>query len=256
MTRRRKNSPGLTEPALTVRLLRWLAGNWTQKRLAAESGVAESSICRYERGQQTPSPRTFENLCEAAKVPYVVVEAVLRPALREVLAARGGAAGDGSSFLSAVAWTDELLRALAAIVRPLLGHVVEEVLANACGPWEIGRAPSAADRRTAPDLWDVLRDSTEKDRQLLLEDTREYRGWAVCELACEESLKAAPDSATRALEYAALAVEIARLPAGENEMFRRRLEGYAEAHLGNARRVHGNLQEADEAFGRARALWK
>jgi transcriptional regulator with XRE-family HTH domain len=254
--RRRKNSPALTEAALTVWLLRWLAGGWTQEKLAAESGVAESAISRYERGLQVPLPRSMERLCEGAKVPYAVVEGVLRPALRQVLAARVGAGEDDSSSRSAAAWTDELLRALAAILRPLLGHVVEEVLAKACGPWRIDRAPTAHERRNAPDLWDVLRDSTAKDRRLLLEDTREYRGWAVCEAACEGSLKAAPDSAARALEYAELAVEIARLPAEENAMFRRRLEGYAEAHLGNARRVHGDLRGADEAFGRARSLWK
>jgi len=85
--RGRKNTPALTEAALTVWLLRWLAGGWTQEKLAAESGVAESTIGRYERGLQAPSPRTLERLCEGAKVPYAVVEGVLRPALREVLAA-------------------------------------------------------------------------------------------------------------------------------------------------------------------------
>jgi hypothetical protein len=48
-------------------------------------------------------------------------------------------------------------------------------------------------------------------------------------------------------------VEIARLAPGE-DLFRRRLEGYAEAHLGNPRRVHGKLPAAEESFGRARAL--
>ncbi|HEV8582134.1 MAG TPA: helix-turn-helix transcriptional regulator, partial [Thermoanaerobaculia bacterium] len=229
LTRRRKNTPAPVEPALTVRLLRWIAGGWTQKKLAAESSVAKGSICRYERGQRTPAPRTMERLCQGAKVSYVVVEGVLRPALREVLAARTGAAEPEASSRSSEEWTDELLRALTAILRPLLASVVEDVLTNACGPWRNDRAPSAADRWTASELWTVLRESTEKDRQLLLEETREYRGWAVCELVCEDSLKAAPDSAARALEYAELAVEIARLPAGENDLFRRRLQGYAEA---------------------------
>ena len=256
LTRGRRNTPALTEPALTVRLLRWLAGGWTQKKLAAESGVAKGSICRYERGQRTPSPRTMERLCEAAKVPYAVVEGVLRPALHEVLAVRAGAAGAETFSRNAAEWTDELLSALAAIVRPVLALVVEEVLASACGPWRIGRPPSAADRETATKLWAVLRDSSKEDRRWMLEETREYRSWAVCEAACEESLKAAPDSAARALEYAELAVEIARLPAGEDPLFRRRLQGYAEAHLGNCHRVHGQLRSADEAFGRFRSLWK
>ena len=253
---RRKNSPALTEAALTVRLLRWLAGGWTQAELAAASGVGESSICRYERGQQTPSPGTFESLCDAAKVPYAVVEAVLRPALREVLAVRAGIAGDEFFSQSAEAVTDQLLHAFAATLRPHFALLAEEILASAHGPWGRDRPPSAGDRRGAPELWEVLRDGTKEDRELLLEETREYRSWAVCELACEESLKAAADSAARALEYAELAVEIARLPAGEDDLFRRRLQGYAEVHLGNARRVYGDLRGAGEAFGRARALWQ
>ena len=164
LTWRGKNAPALGEPALTVRLLRWLAGSWTQEELAAESGVTKSSISRYERGQRTPSQLVMERLCEGAKVPYAVVEGVLRPALREVLAARAGAAGDGSFSRSAAEWADELLSALTAIVRPLFTLVVEEVLANARGPWRDDRAPSAGDRLNAPELLAVLRDSTEKDR--------------------------------------------------------------------------------------------
>jgi tetratricopeptide (TPR) repeat protein len=239
---------------LTVRILRWLAG-WTQNELAQRSSVGESSICRYERGRQIPSPRTVERLCDAVRVPHAVVEGVLRPALREVLAARAGAAPGEISSGSAAAWTDELLRALAAIFRPQLDFFVREVLAAAVGPWGQDRPPAAADREDAPELWAVLRDSSPEDRELLLEETREYRSWTVCELACQESLKAAPHSAERAVEYAELAVEIARLAPGE-DLFRRRLQGYAEAHLGNARRAHGHPRAADEAFARARPLWK
>ncbi len=239
---------------MTVRLLRWLTG-CTLRELAARSGVAAGSLCRYERGQQTPSPKTLERLSEAARVPFAVIEGVLRPALREVLAAWGGAEPAERSSGGAAAWTDELLRALAAVLRPQLGFFVGEVLASTVGPWGQNRPPVAADRQEAPELWAVLRDSSRKDREMLLEDTREYRGWAVCELACQESLKAAPHSAERALEYAELAVEIARLAPGE-DLFRRRLQGYAEAHLGNAHRAHGSPRAADEAFIRARPLWK
>jgi tetratricopeptide (TPR) repeat protein len=50
-------------------------------------------------------------------------------------------------------------------------------------------------------------------------------------------------------------VRIAELAPGE-AAWRKRLKGYALAHLGNARRVGGDLPAAEEAFGRARELWE
>jgi transcriptional regulator with XRE-family HTH domain len=156
LTSRSKNTPGVCEPALTVLLLRWLAGGWTQERLAAEAGVTKASIGRYERGLRNPSPHTMERLCEASKVPFAVVEGVLRPALREVLAARAGAAGDGSSSRTAAELTDELLRAMMAIVRPIFALVVEELLARACRPWSGDRPAMAGDWLKAPELLAML----------------------------------------------------------------------------------------------------
>jgi transcriptional regulator with XRE-family HTH domain len=153
---RSKNAPALKEPALTVRLLRWLAGGWTQEKLAVEAGVTKASISRYERGQRNPSPQTMQRVCEAAQVPYAVVEGVLRPALREVLAVRAGVARDGSSSRSAAELTDELLRAVTAMVRPVFALLVEELLAKACGPWSSDQPPAAGDWLTAPELLAVL----------------------------------------------------------------------------------------------------
>jgi len=251
--RRRTTAPSTDELAWTVRVLRSLPG-WTQSELAIRSGVTESSICRYERGQQTPSPQTLERLCEAVGVPQAAVEEILCPALREMLAARSAARPAEGAFGDAEAWTEDLLTAIAGILRPQLGLVVREVLA-AMKPWGRGQPPSAADREGAAELWQVLRDSSKEDRILLLEETREYRGWPVCELACAEALNVAPDSADQAVEYAELAVEIARLAPVE-ELFRQRLQGYAEGHRGNAWRVHGKLREADAIFARARVLWQ
>ncbi|HSK76449.1 MAG TPA: hypothetical protein VLQ45_08310, partial [Thermoanaerobaculia bacterium] len=92
-------------------------------------------------------------------------------------------------------------------------------------------------------------------RRLLVEKSLEFRSWALCELICKESTDAAPDSADRALELANLALRVAELLPGD-EAFRSRLQGYAWAHVGNARRVRSDLPGADEAFGRVRQLWK
>jgi tetratricopeptide (TPR) repeat protein/DNA-binding XRE family transcriptional regulator len=246
------STPG--ELALTVRLLRWLP-NWSQQELAARSGVAKSGICRYERGKQPPSPRTLARLCDAVGVPVATVDHVLRPALRQLLAAREGVTPAETHTSDAGAWADELLRALAAILRPAIEMVIEDVLASEAGPWGRDRPPSEADRREAPELWAVLLESSKSERDLLLEESREYWSWAVCELACAETLEAAPHSADRALELAELAVRIAELAPGE-DLWSRRIQGYAEAHLGNALRVHGKLQGSEEAFRRALPLWK
>jgi hypothetical protein len=54
---------------------------------------------------------------------------------------------------------------------------------------------AVADRQLAQGAWDRLKRRPAAERRSLVRKSREYRGWAVCELACEESLKAAPDSA-------------------------------------------------------------
>jgi len=160
----------------------------------------------------------------------------------------------GSASSEAKDWTDELMHSLSAIARPTVSLVVEEVvLSGLGGSWRLDRPPSPADRQDAPGLWAVLRDSSAAERELLLEEAREYWSWAVCELACAESVSAASNSAERALELAELAVEISRRVLGSLSL---RVQGYAGVHLGNARRVHGHLQGSEGAFRNALPLWK
>lgn len=74
-------------------------------------------------------------------------------------------------------------------------------------------------------------------------------------MVCKESVDSARDSANRALDLADLALRIAELTPGD-EAWRARVQGYAWAHVGNARRVKGDLPGADEAFVRASKLWQ
>ncbi len=240
---------------MTVQVLRWISG-WTQQELAARSGVSEGTISRFERGDRVPSSRTWARLCEAVDVPAAVVEAVLAPALRNVLAFRSGTLLDldGGLPRDAAELADNLMRSLVALLRPTFVLLAQDMLAAVNAPWEED-PPAESDRQGAASLWTVLRDGTPSLRELLLEEALEYRSWAVCELACAESAKAAPRSAEQALEYATLAVEIARLAPGE-EIFRQRLQGYAQAHLAEALRLQGRPREAAAALGRARELWE
>jgi len=94
-----------------------------------------------------------------------------------------------------------------------------------------------------------------KQRRLSIENAEECQRWAVAERLAHESEKAAAHSASDALELARLAVRAAELSPGE-DAWRFRILGYVWIFLANAIRVGGELQESDEAFGKARQLWE
>ena len=103
-------------------------------------------------------------------------------------------------------------------------------------------------------LWDRLARRNAAQRKALVEETEEYRGWALCERVAAESLAAAAGDPRQALELAGLACRIAELAAGAEE-WRRRLQGYAWAHLSQARQACGDQPGAVEARERAAELW-
>jgi hypothetical protein len=85
--------------------------------------------------------------------------------------------------------------------------------------------------------------------------TREYRHWGLCARVCAESLAAAGDDGDRALDLAHFAREIAEVVPGRTP-WRDRVTGYAWAHVTNAERARGDLQEADRSFAVAKQLWQ
>ena len=110
-------------------------------------------------------------------------------------------------------------------------------------------------RQEAQELWASLKGRPIHDQRALVDGEEKYRSWALCERLCAESEKAAPADAGRAVELAGLALRIAGLVVAP-EAWRSRLQGYAWAHLGNARRVAGDLPGSEEAFVRGRKLWE
>jgi tetratricopeptide (TPR) repeat protein len=220
---------------------------WSEGELAAALRMSQNQLSDYERGRKPLTPEKLEELAapmgvarETIQEVVAQVDRVRRQAATPVYPAEPAEADAERGRLENV--VRAMADATAQVGRPLFSGLFVQVRA-------------AADRQLARGAWERLKRRPAAERRSLVRKAREFRGWAVCESACEESLKAAPDSAARALEHAGLAVEIARCAIGE-DLFRRRLQGYAEAHLGNARRVHGDLRGADEAFGRARALWQ
>jgi transcriptional regulator with XRE-family HTH domain len=235
-----------TLPPLNAALTLLRAGQgWDQKELAEAAGTSSTVISDLERDQR---PLTRERLVELAGFMGLPAEAVDRA-------------------LGFVSWLRDAGRAPGLPDQP--GEAdrrrIEEIAAATGRLWEgLARTTlsrltfesrALAARQQAMVLWARLKRRKPAERPGLVKESRELRSWALCELLCAESIKAAPDSADRAVELAELALSIANLVPGEAS-WRLRVQGYAWAHVGNARRVRGDLPGADEAFREAGELWE
>jgi tetratricopeptide (TPR) repeat protein len=111
----------------------------------------------------------------------------------------------------------------------------------------------------APGLLAELRPYRFEDQLHLIRAYRRFVDWGLCELLCQESTRLATIDPDRAVESAELAVLVSDLlkeetPAGCRRIYQ--LRGYAWAHDGNARRVMGDLRNADESFAIAESWWE
>ncbi len=90
----------------------------------------------------------------------------------------------------------------------------------------------------------------------LVEKNESLRSWALCALLIRESHRAVFDQPLRAVERAEVAVRIAEQLSGEvyDSVWVHDLGARAWAHLGNSRRVLGELFGADQALRTAFAL--
>ncbi len=123
------------------------------------------------------------------------------------------------------------------------------------GPVDLALARS---RFGAPRLWQALARHPHERRLALARATRRFASWGLCELICRESRTAAADDPARAADLAELAVLVADSiedgsPYEPGWVYQ--LRALAWAHLGNARRVWGNLRNADEAFSMSDSWW-
>ena len=114
-------------------------------------------------------------------------------------------------------------------------------------------------REKAPELWVELKPYRFEDQYQLIRVHRRFVTWGLCELFCKESARLTLIDPARAVESAELAVFIADLLREENSQkcpYLYQLRGYAWAHDGNARRVLGDLRNADESFSISEAWWE
>ncbi len=117
----------------------------------------------------------------------------------------------------------------------------------------------ADSRIEAPELWAELKRFRFQDQYHLIRAHRRFVTWGLCELLCQESYQLTTIDLDRAVEAAELAVLISDLLKEEDpgkSCWLYQLRGYAWAHDGNARRVLGDLRNADESFSIADAWWE
>ncbi|HEX6902962.1 MAG TPA: helix-turn-helix transcriptional regulator [Thermoanaerobaculia bacterium] len=226
---------------LALLLLRVTHG-WNQKELAQASGVQGNLLSDYERGRKPLSRERLEMLASAMGLTAESIEqafAYLRQS--SVAAPVAGHPSDAQR---------RRIELVASDIAAKTGDFVR---------WALARLTTAAraeeERQEAEALWARLKTRKPAERRKIVEAAERFRSWALCELVCRESVDAARDSADRALELADLALHIAELTPGD-EAWRSRVQGYAWAHVGNARRVKGNLPAADEAFRNASKFWQ
>jgi transcriptional regulator with XRE-family HTH domain len=236
--------PDPTPLNLSLAFLR-LIQDWSQARLAKATGISAKMLSRYETGRTTLSRELLERIVAAMGLGPEAIDWSLfflqqvRNNEEDASASPVGPTAaerrviERTALAKALSGADEARSELARSVRNL-------------------RAEHA--RREAQRLWEHLKGRPAGDQRVLVEGGREYKSWALCERLCFASESAAPNDAGEAIELAELALRIAELVPGD-EAWRLRLQGFAWAFLGNARRVHGNHPYAEEAFARSERLW-
>jgi transcriptional regulator with XRE-family HTH domain/tetratricopeptide (TPR) repeat protein len=228
--------------ALTV--LRSSRG-WSQKELSAASGLPSGILSDYEMGRRPLTREKLEALAEILGIDPGQLDATLLyvRSLQPVEEPPGPP-------LSPTREECEHIERSAALVGHLSSGVTREEMTRS-----LREAGILRDRDGAEAFWQRLKLYPVEDHRFLVENGRSLRTWAVSEKLCAESARAAAADAGRALELADLALGVASQvpgPAG----WRSRLQGYAWAFIGNARRVASDLPGAEKAFARAWGLWK
>jgi tetratricopeptide (TPR) repeat protein len=213
---------------------------WTQADLGEAAGISVKILNDYERGRKTLTRQRLEYLAAFLGLHPEAIDAVLACLAATRASARSPAGSESRRQIEAVA--AQVGNLMAGASRSALSLLVVE-----------GEALHA--RQSAGPLWDRLQRRAPADRLTLVKEGGKFRTWALCERVAAESIRKAPNHPREALELAELALLVAERIPGERA-WGLRLQGYAWAHVSNARRVYNDLPGAEEAIVRARKLWE
>ncbi|HEX4964256.1 MAG TPA: hypothetical protein VF173_25770 [Thermoanaerobaculia bacterium] len=107
----------------------------------------------------------------------------------------------------------------------------------------------------AKELFAVLKDLSFEAQLALVGEDESFQTWGLCQLLLKESLKLGFDDAVKAINYTELAVKISQnLEDTYDPHWVLDLQTRAQAHLGNAKRVLGELRSAEMSFREAERL--
>ncbi|HYG63461.1 MAG TPA: helix-turn-helix transcriptional regulator, partial [Thermoanaerobaculia bacterium] len=229
---------GMTRRQELARLLRALSGK-TQEDFAEAIGSHPSLIGLIEIGRADPGDTVLRTMARAAGLDLADARLLLDEHERLARFRRQRLNGEV-----------DLMSALPERLRDHLSAALRRL-------WTLPRPvplPCTGDREKAHEQWRLLEAVPATLRQAVTRADKELWNWALCELLCEQSEKAAGRSVEEAAGLAQLAEEIASLVRGP-EGFCRRLQGYTAAHRSNVHRVAGELKPARVALERAKALW-
>jgi transcriptional regulator with XRE-family HTH domain len=234
-----------------VAILREMRG-WIVIDLAAALGVKHSLVSNWERGMKVPERETLERITaaagfscfhlrlalEAAEAACCTLDGFNRPPLEE----------DPAPEIEGLAILAGQLTTHFTRQRLLLEWREQQPVAGS------EKDDPVIDRREAEGLCAILRMHSPEDQRILIEDGKEYRGWAVCERLAEASAEIAASEPKECGGLAGLALFVAeRLPGSPGR--RARASGWAMAFLGNAARVMGEFNAAEAAFRESQARW-
>ncbi|MEP7013375.1 MAG: helix-turn-helix transcriptional regulator [Acidobacteriota bacterium] len=184
--------------AIVVRLLLAL-GALTQARLAKASGVDQSLISFFQRGEKVPSPATLARLAQAAVWPLPLVEQMAAAAIRF---------RDNPTTLSLDSPAAAIGRQVAILVEAALFDLW--LLLRADRSARIPREPSAQDA-IAEDLWARLKTLNARQRRVLVDFSPAFRQPSLVLRLELESERLAAERPADAAELARLAQHIASL---------------------------------------------
>jgi tetratricopeptide (TPR) repeat protein len=230
--------------SLALHYLRRVRG-WTQEELTRSLGFKDGKlISHYENGRPM-SREKLESLVAPLGHPPEAIDALLL--------VHSLVAPEAREPASPVALTSEersrINRTVLSASTTLAELLRDQLLARK------RKEKADAARRDAAELWDRLKACTPEVQRELVTAAPEFRSWALVLRVCEASVRAAAHKPEDALELADLALFIAERVEGE-ESWLPRLQGFAWAHVANARRVANDHDGADEAFVRAWTLWR